>query len=367
MAKPYQIKLRRTAQTIDTTSDTWTTPDWWKSAQGDTAPVDGEPIVITDGDTKLLAIGSGNDSKPSFFKSFKSTKLGKFVFWDSGSLQSAGTSVDLKKENGDRLNPRTTANDVYYNGNTSYDNNTIGKAVKDGASTLANKADITYVDDAVSGLRTDVNGLMSTVVKTTNTNQSIAGIKTFTTAPKITATISDSSNDTTVATTKFVQSKIASVNTSISGKQSNITAIGPLKGNGNGSVTAYTGSDPIPVGVGGTGLKQSPSILVNLASGDATNVLTTSPRPGVTGTLPVSKGGTGNTSVDTAPTSGSTKMVTSGGLYTTFSNKLGRTDNVTSANTSYSTSMVRGIKAQTTDPGKDSSLTSGTILLVYEA
>lgn len=35
----------------------------------------------------------------------------------------------------------------------------------------------------------------------------------------------------------------------------------------------------------------------------------------VNGTLPVTKGGTGNTSVDTTPTSGSTKMVTSGGVY----------------------------------------------------
>ena len=34
-----------------------------------------------------------------------------------------------------------------------------------------------------------------------------------------------------------------------------------------------------------------------------------------TGALPVSKGGTGNTSIDSAPTSGSTKMVTSGGVY----------------------------------------------------
>ena len=35
-----------------------------------------------------------------------------------------------------------------------------------------------------------------------------------------------------------------------------------------------------------------------------------------TGTLPVSSGGTGNNSVDTTPTSGSTKMCTSGGIYT---------------------------------------------------
>ena len=39
------------------------------------------------------------------------------------------------------------------------------------------------------------------------------------------------------------------------------------------------------------------------------------------GTLDVTRGGTGNTSVDTTPTSGSTKMVTSGGLYTALSKK----------------------------------------------
>lgn len=39
------------------------------------------------------------------------------------------------------------------------------------------------------------------------------------------------------------------------------------------------------------------------------------------GTLPVARGGTGNTSVDTTPTSGSTKMVTSGGVYTALSGK----------------------------------------------
>lgn len=43
--------------------------------------------------------------------------------------------------------------------------------------------------------------------------------------------------------------------------------------------------------------------------------------PGVTGTLPVANGGTGNTSVDTTPTNGSTKMVTSGGVYTALAGK----------------------------------------------
>lgn len=39
------------------------------------------------------------------------------------------------------------------------------------------------------------------------------------------------------------------------------------------------------------------------------------------GTLAVARGGTGNTSVDTTPTSGSTKMVTSGGVYTALAGK----------------------------------------------
>lgn len=44
--------------------------------------------------------------------------------------------------------------------------------------------------------------------------------------------------------------------------------------------------------------------------------------PGVTGVLPVANGGTGSSSVDTTPTSGSTKMVTSGGVHTALSGKL---------------------------------------------
>ena len=44
----------------------------------------------------------------------------------------------------------------------------------------------------------------------------------------------------------------------------------------------------------------------------------------VNGTLPVSKGGTGNTSVDTTPTANSTKMVTSGGVYAALQELAGR-------------------------------------------
>lgn len=49
----------------------------------------------------------------------------------------------------------------------------------------------------------------------------------------------------------------------------------------------------LSVGHGGTGITSNPSLQVNLASGSAASVFASSPRPGVTGILPVSHGGTG--------------------------------------------------------------------------
>lgn len=56
------------------------------------------------------------------------------------------------------------------------------------------------------------------------------------------------------------------------------------------------------------------------------------------GTLAVARGGTGNTSVDTTPTSGSTKMCTSGGILTALNGKqatLTVTSGTCTANTAY--------------------------------
>ena len=49
--------------------------------------------------------------------------------------------------------------------------------------------------------------------------------------------------------------------------------------------------------MGGTGLSSSPSMLTNLGSTTAANVLAASPRPGITGTLGTANGGTGQTSL----------------------------------------------------------------------
>lgn len=52
-------------------------------------------------------------------------------------------------------------------------------------------------------------------------------------------------------------------------------------------------SGTLPIERGGTGLTETPSILVDLASSSVADVFEAAPTPGVTGTLPVSKGGTG--------------------------------------------------------------------------
>jgi len=53
------------------------------------------------------------------------------------------------------------------------------------------------------------------------------------------------------------------------------------------------GSGTLAIARGGTGLSASPSMMTNLGSTTADDVLKASPRPGVTGTLGVNHGGTG--------------------------------------------------------------------------
>lgn len=66
---------------------------------------------------------------------------------------------------------------------------------------------------------------------------------------------------------------------------------------------------PLEIASGGTGLSSSPSMLTNLGSTTAANILAASPRPGITGTLGTANGGTGNTSGTVA------KLTTARSLY----------------------------------------------------
>ena len=103
-----------------------------------------------------------------------------------------------------------------------------------------------------------------------------------------------------------------------------------------GNITSGT----LAIARGGTGVTSNPSMLTNLGSTTAASVFAASPRPGVTGTLPVANGGTGNTSVDTTPTSGSTKMVTSGGVYTALNGKQAAPASVTGSSSTVNTTVA---------------------------
>ena len=61
-------------------------------------------------------------------------------------------------------------------------------------------------------------------------------------------------------------------------------------------------SGTLPLTRGGTGITVNPSMLVNLGSTTAVSVFAASPRPGITGTLPITNGGTGATSASAART-----------------------------------------------------------------
>lgn len=60
------------------------------------------------------------------------------------------------------------------------------------------------------------------------------------------------------------------------------------------------GDNVLDVVHGGTGMTSEPSLLVNLGSSSAADAFQESPRPGVTGTLPVERGGTGAASAASA-------------------------------------------------------------------
>lgn len=52
-------------------------------------------------------------------------------------------------------------------------------------------------------------------------------------------------------------------------------------------------AQPLPIANGGTGLNVAPTMYVNLSSSTGDSPLKSNPRPGVLGTLPIAKGGTG--------------------------------------------------------------------------
>lgn len=102
---------------------------------------------------------------------------------------------------------------------------------------------------------------------------------------------------TTVSGNAGTATKLATARTI----RTNLGSTSTASFDGSANVTpGITGT--LPVANGGTGLRASPSLLVNLGSTSAANVMASSPRPGVTGTLPVARGGTGATTAAAART-----------------------------------------------------------------
>lgn len=102
------------------------------------------------------------------------------------------------------------------------------------------------------------------------------------------ATSATSAGKWTSAQTVYVTLGTASTTTTLQGGSSTAQTIGV-----NGTLA---------IGNGGTGLTSSPSMLTNLGSTTAANVLQASPRPGITGTLGLGNGGTGATTAAGART-----------------------------------------------------------------
>jgi hypothetical protein len=141
----------------------------------------------------------------------------------------------------------------------------------------------------------------------------------------------------------------------------------------------------LPIEQGGTGADNATDALTNLGASPTGHNHSASEIN--SGTLGVGRGGTGATSFTsgtvligngsnavttrsitnntsaTASISANTNLITSN----TLRYAMNRTTGLNSEDTNYSTSMVRGIKASTTDlTAGTSTLTSGSIYIVYE-
>lgn len=138
----------------------------------------------------------------------------------------------------------------------------------------------------------------------------------------------------------------------------------------SGTAGSFDGSANITVGVtgtlpiakGGTGLTSAPSMLVNLASTTATSPLQASPRPGVTGTLPIANGGTGQTTA-----AGVRNALGLGNTTGAVPIANGGTGATTAAAARTALGCAPAYTYSTTDlTAGSSALTTGTLYIVYE-
>lgn len=133
-----------------------------------------------------------------------------------------------------------------------------------------------------------------------------------------------------------------------------------------------------PISLGGTGITSNPSMLVNLASTSVSDVFATSPRPGVTGVLPIANGGTGNANGTVAKLTTPRTIRTNLGSTSTssFDGSANITPGVTGtlqianggtgANNKKDALSNLGVTISNTSITEGSTLASGSIYIYYE-
>lgn len=293
-----------------------------------------------------------------------------------------------------QTNPTADLPTTWTNGQTVAPNGTdVGLATQYGYNYLNGKVnealtDVGTINDAFSGLQAAItttgilkgsNGAISAAVAGTDyvvPSGNITG-----TAGGLSATLGVSKGGT--GKTSVTKNAILAGNaSSTTGALAAIaTASGALFATAaNGTASFGT----LPVAQGGTGATTAAGALTNIGAAAASH---THAAGDITGTLGVAHGGTGattltsgaaligagtgaittrsitNSTAATTAITGSTNLVT----MNTLRYALNRTTGPGTADTNYSTSMMRPIKASTTDIGVGGTLTSGCIYLVYEA
>lgn len=162
-------------------------------------------------------------------------------------------------------------------------------------------------------------------------------------------------NANLVSTSRTVNNKALSSDITLEasdvGAQPTITASGILKGDGSGTITAATAgtdylappSSPSNGNVltynGSSWVASAPSGGLPSQTGNSGKYLTTN---GTTASWGAASA-TSTKSIDNSPTSASSNLVTSGGVYTAINNKVNRTTAVNVADTNYTTLMARGV------------------------
>lgn len=357
------IKLKRTnlAWTNDTVKNT--TLDYgepfFNKASGD--------LLIGD---QVSGMTAGDATR--YFHSVPTSVSEKSVFYNNSTLIAPSSGSYLTDENSNAVFPWTDSS--YVKDGTS----TVSARLSSMQSTISS-IPVINVDSSISS--TSTNPVQNKVIYTQlhQTKPVTEGGTGLTTASyKNSAIVSGTSATGTFQTVRSASGAFYSTGQDVKPTFGTL----PVKQGGTG-LTTTTNKNAVVIG----NSSSADSALQTVQTNSGAFYATAQNAKPTFGTLPVAQGGTGvasltsgavligngtgaiatrsitnNTSTTTAIT-GSTNLVT----MNTLRSALNRTTGPESADTNYTTAMMRAIKASTTDlTAGSSSLTSGTIYLVYE-